>query len=150
MRVIVQEKDFDLREETEKIRQNHPEIGALVSFVGLVRDHGQGGKVLEMRLEHYPGMTEKALEALLSEANRRWEIVDVTVIHRVGRLPASAQIVLVLVASQHRKDAFRAAEFVMDRLKTEVPFWKKEKTAEGWHWVEAKASDEIAASEWIG
>lgn len=94
-------------------------------------------------------MTEKALEALLVEAKNRWQIVDATLIHRVGKLPAAAQIVLVLVASHHRKDAFMAAEFIMDRLKTEAPFWKKEKTGQVWHWVEAKASDETASSGWI-
>ena len=149
MRIAVHEADFDLQSESDLIRKRHPEIGALVSFVGLVRGSGPRGKISEMMIEHYPGMTEKALEALLVEAKNRWQIVDATLIHRVGKLPAAAQIVLVLVASHHRKDAFMAAEFIMDRLKTEAPFWKKEKTGQVWHWVEAKASDETASSGWI-
>lgn len=149
MKVVIQEEDFDIQEEIGKIRREHADIGALVSFIGLVRDFSEHSKVTEMMLEHYPGMTEKSLEAILHEAKARWKIEDATVIHRVGRLLARDQIVLVLVASHHRKDAFRAAEFVIDRLKTEAPFWKKENTPEGWHWVDAKNSDEAASSEWM-
>ncbi|HQT25987.1 MAG TPA: molybdenum cofactor biosynthesis protein MoaE [Burkholderiales bacterium] len=148
MKVGIQESDFDVLLEMEEIRKNNPNVGAIVSFVGLVRDFGGSGKVKGMMLEHYPGMTEKCLETLLNEAMERWEIVDATVVHRIGRLFASDQIVLVLVAGHHRKEAFRAAEFVIDRLKTEAPLWKKEETEEGWRWVDAKASDEAASSEW--
>lgn len=148
MRISVQEADFDIGAEIDRIRKAHPEIGALVSFIGCVRDFGEDAGVTEMILEHYPGMTENALEAILTEAMERWEVMDATVIHRVGRLPAADRIVLVLTASRHRKDAFSAAEFVIDRLKTEAPFWKKEKTPDGWRWVAAKASDEAASAEW--
>ncbi len=149
MKVVIQQSDFDVAREMAEIRKSHPEIGAMVNFVGLVRDFGEAGRVREMMLEHYPGMTERCLEALLVEANERWKIVDATVVHRVGSLLPGDQIVLVLVASHHRKEAFRAAEFLMDRLKTEAPFWKKEHTVEGWRWVDAKASDEAASSEWM-
>ncbi len=146
MEVRVQVEDFDLCSELDKIRKRHCDIGALASFVGIVREHGG---VSGMELEHYPGMTEAALEAILHEAKHRWAILDATVIHRVGRLEGSEQIVLAIVASSHRKEAFLALEFIVDKLKTEAPLWKKEKTREGWKWVDAKASDETAASRWI-
>lgn len=146
MEIRIQAGDFDLCAEIEKIRKRHRDIGALASFVGIVRE--QDG-VSEMLLEHYPGMTEAALEGILNDAKKRWDILDATVIHRIGRLAGSDQIVLAVVASGHRKEAFLALEFIVDRLKTDAPLWKKEKTAKGWKWVEAKDSDEAAASRWL-
>ena len=146
MEVRIQYADFDLCDEIERMRQWHRDIGALASFVGIVRE--QGG-VSEMQLEHYPGMTEAALEAILVEAMRRWKIRDAVVIHRVGKLSGSDRIMLALVASSHRKEAFLALEFIVDKLKTEAPLWKKEKTGEGWKWVEAKDTDEAAVSLWL-
>lgn len=145
----VQEADFDPGEEISNVRGRFPDAGAIVSFIGLVRDFSDERKVGAMTLEHYPGMTERALDAILIEARNKWSLLDASVIHRVGRLETSDQIVLVLVASHHRMEAFRAAEFIIDRLKTSAPFWKKEATPEGDKWVEAKASDEIAASRWV-
>lgn len=149
MEVRVQEADFDAGKEMEKIRKRFADAGAIVSFIGLVRDFSDGRKVSGMTLEHYPGMTEKMLRAILDEAGKTWSILDATIIHRVGHLQVSDQIVLVLVASPHRQDAFRAAEFIIDLLKTKAPFWKKESTSEGERWVDAKESDDIAASRWI-
>ncbi len=146
MEVRVQSEDFDLCDEIDRMRQRHCDNGALASFVGIVREQGD---VNAMQLEHYPGMTEAALEAIVNEAMRRWEIRDATVIHRVGKLSGSDRIVLALVASSHRRDAFLALEFIVDKLKTEVPLWKKEKTGEGWKWVEAKDSDDAAALRWL-
>jgi len=140
MRISVQEEDFDLGAEVKKISGN-PRIGAVASFVGLVRD-------VEMTLEHYPGMTERAITKIVEEAKARWQVMDCTVIHRFGALKPNDQIVLVAVASSHRGDAFAACEFIMDYLKTQAPFWKKEQTAEGTRWVEAKTSDDKAADRW--
>jgi molybdopterin synthase catalytic subunit len=141
MKVSIQREDFDLTAETDAIRKNNPLVGAVASFVGQVREVG-------MTLEHYPGMTEKALEKIVEEARARWKIIDCTVIHRYGELKPTEQIVLVAVASAHRGDAFAACEFIMDYLKTRAPFWKKEHTAQGARWVEAKSSDDEAAGRW--
>jgi molybdopterin synthase catalytic subunit len=140
MKISVQKEDFDLGAEVKAISSN-PQIGAVASFVGLVRD-------VEMTLEHYPGMTERAIGKIVEEAKGRWQVMDCTVIHRYGALKPNDQIVLVAVASAHRGDAFDACEFVMDYLKTQAPFWKKEQGAEGPRWVEAKAADDQAAERW--
>jgi molybdopterin synthase catalytic subunit len=147
MKISIQKEDFDLGAEVRALARN-PKIGAIASFIGLVRDVNEGAQVAAMTLEHYPGMTEKALAAIVEEARRRWEVLDCTVIHRYGELKPAEQIVLVIVASGHRGDAFSACEFLMDYLKTQAPFWKKEATAEGARWVEARASDDEAAGRW--
>ncbi|MCB1931597.1 molybdopterin synthase catalytic subunit MoaE [Accumulibacter sp.] len=148
MAVRVQEADFDVGAELAALRQGDPRIGALASFVGLVRDVSDGAGVSEMTLEHYPGMTEKALAEIVDEASRRWMLIDVLVIHRVGRLLPTDQIVLVAVAGAHRGDVFAACEFIMDYLKTRAPFWKREVTAAGARWVDARESDEVARERW--
>jgi len=140
MKISVQKEEFDLSREVRALSGN-PKIGAVASFIGQVRDVG-------MTLEHYPGMTEKALAAIVDEAKSRWQVIDCTVIHRYGELKPTDPIVLVVVASAHRGDAFAACEFLMDYLKTRAPFWKKEQTAEGERWVEAKSSDDQAAERW--
>ena len=142
--VRVQGEDFDVGAEEERLQRASPEVGAVVSFVGTVR----GGEVQAMTLEHYPGMTEKSLEALVEEARRRWSLVAATVIHRVGRLMPGERIVFVGVASRHRAEAFAACEFLIDRLKTEAPFWKKEETNGATRWVEARERDEERARRW--
>ncbi|NJD24295.1 MAG: molybdopterin synthase catalytic subunit MoaE [Betaproteobacteria bacterium] len=149
MTVRVQEADFDLNAELTALRAGDPRIGALASFVGLVRDINDGAGVSEMTLEHYPGMTEKALEAIVAEAKGRWDIYGALVIHRVGPLRPCDQIVLVAVTSAHRGEAFAACEFIMDHLKTRAPFWKRETTPEGARWVDARDSDDSAAARWI-
>ncbi|MBW8371740.1 MAG: molybdopterin synthase catalytic subunit MoaE [Thiobacillus sp.] len=148
MKIRVQTQAFDLGAEVGAMSKGRTDIGAITSFVGLARDLNEGSGVRAMTLEHYPGMTEKALAALVEEANARWTLLDVTVIHRVGRLLPGDPIVLVAVASQHRGEAFAACEFIMDYLKTRAPFWKKEETAEGERWVDARASDDAAAARW--
>lgn len=148
MPVRVQEADFDLSTEIKAFRAGRPEIGAVAAFVGLVRDVNVGSAVSGLTLEHYPAMTQKALEDIVSKARQRWEIIDALVIHRVGRLQLQDQIVLAAVASAHRGEAFQACEFIMDYLKTQAPFWKQEQTPEGARWVEAKASDDFAAARW--
>ena len=148
MKILVQTEAFDLGAEVDMMRQGRTDIGAIASFVGLARDLNEGNGVTAMTLEHYPGMTEKALAALVDEANARWPLLDVTVIHRVGRLLPGDPIVLVVVASSHRGEAFAACEFIMDYLKTQAPFWKKEETPEGERWVDARASDDAAAARW--
>ena len=140
MKISIQEADFDLGAEVKAISANL-RIGAVASFIGLVRD-------VPMTLEHYPGMTERAIGKIVDEAKSRWQVVDCTVIHRYGALRPNDQIVLVAVASGHRGDAFAACEFIMDYLKTRAPFWKKEQTAEGTRWVESKTSDDKAADRW--
>jgi molybdopterin synthase catalytic subunit len=140
MRISVQLEDFNLGEEVKAISAN-PKVGAVASFVGLVRD-------VPMTLEHYPGMTERAMQKIVDEAKARWQVMDCSVIHRYGALQPNDQIVLVAVASGHRGDAFAACEFIMDYLKTQAPFWKKEQTADGARWVEAKAMDDKAAERW--
>ncbi len=146
--IRVQIDDFDLGNEVEKLRAGKPQIGAVASFIGLVRDINDGSGVSTLTLEHYPGMTEKALADIVAQAQARWEVIDCTVIHRVGELQPTEQIVLVAVASGHRGDAFAACEFIMDFLKTAAPFWKKERTPDGERWVEARDSDDAAARRW--
>ena len=146
--VRVQSADFDMGREIAALRSGNPRIGAVASFVGVCRDLNDGDAVAEMVLEHYPGMTEKALGAIAEEARRRWDVIDVLVIHRVGRILPSEQIVLVVVTSAHRGDAFAACEFLMDYLKTRAPFWKKESTPQGARWVDARVSDDAAAERW--
>ena len=148
MAVRVQTEDFDVGAEVAILRRGNPKVGAIASFVGVVRDLNEGADVAEMTLEHYPGMTEKALEKIVGEAKARWDIYDVLVVHRVGTLKPTDQIVLVVVASAHRGEAFQACEFLMDFLKTRAPFWKKEKTPEGGRWVEARTTDDAAAERW--
>ena len=148
MTVRVQEADFDLNAELTALRAGDPRIGALASFVGLVRDINDGAGVSEMTLEHYPGMTEKALEAIVAEAESRWNLYGVLVIHRVGPLKPCDQIVLVAVTSAHRGEAFAACEFIMDYLKTRAPFWKRETTPDGARWVDARETDDSAAARW--
>jgi molybdopterin synthase catalytic subunit len=148
MTVRVQAEDFDAGAEMAAMRRSNPKIGAIASFVGVVRDMNEGARVGQMTLEHYPGMTEKALEQIISQASARWDIYDVLVVHRVGTLRPTDQIVLVMVASAHRGEAFQACEFLMDYLKTRAPFWKKESTPEGARWVEARTADDAAAGRW--
>ena len=148
MPVRVQEADFDLSSEISVFRAARPEIGAIAAFVGLVRDINVGSAVSSLTLEHYPAMTQKALQDIVAQARQRWDIIDALVIHRVGRLQPMDQIVLVAVASAHRGEAFHACEFIMDYLKTQAPFWKQEQTPEGTRWVEAKTSDDSAAKRW--
>jgi len=148
MTVRVQEADFDLGAELLALRAADARVGALASFLGLVRDMNDGASVAEMTLEHYPGMTEKALEEIVAEAKGRWDIYDALVIHRVGPLKPCDQIVLVAVTSAHRGEAFAACEFIMDYLKTRAPFWKREATPEGARWVDARDADDSAAARW--
>jgi molybdopterin synthase catalytic subunit len=148
MKILVQADTFDLGAEVAAMSRSRTDIGAIASFVGLARDLNEGSGVAAMTLEHYPGMTEKALAAVVDDACSRWTLLDATVIHRVGRLLPGDPIVLVAVASQHRGDAFDACEFIMDYLKTQAPFWKKEETTEGERWVDARASDDAAAARW--
>ena len=147
-RILVQRADFSLGEEYERLATRH-DSGAIVTFVGKVRDFNQGEEVLGLALEHYPGMTEKALTDIVTEARGRWPLQECTLIHRIGDLLLGDQIVLVAVSSAHRDAAFEACHFIMDFLKTRAPFWKKELTAEGvQRWVEAKQSDDAAAARW--
>jgi molybdopterin synthase catalytic subunit len=148
MAIRVQSEDFDLAQEIAALRLANPKIGAVVSFLGTVRDMNDGAAVSEMELEHYPGMTEKALEGIVLQAKARWDIVDALVIHRVGPLKPLDQIVLVAVASAHRGVAFAACEFIIDYLKTQAPFWKKEQTPEGARWVDARVTDDAAMEKW--
>ena len=148
MAVSVQTKDFDAGLEISRLRNARKDTGAVVSFIGLVRDLNEGDQVSQLTLEHYPGMTEKALEAIVSQAQNRWAIFDAVVIHRVGTLQATEQIVLVAVSSAHRSEAFKACEFIMDYLKTEAPFWKKERTQSGERWLDAKSTDDEARERW--
>jgi molybdopterin synthase catalytic subunit len=140
MKVSVQTEDFDLAAEVRRVAGDG-KVGAIASFVGLVRD-------VPMTLEHYAGMTEREISKIVEQANARWQVMDATVIHRYGELRPADQIVLVVVASAHRGDAFAACEFIMDYLKTRAPFWKKEQTADGARWVDARANDDIAAERW--
>jgi molybdopterin synthase catalytic subunit len=149
MRIRVQREDFDVGAELTAMRGDR-KIGALAAFVGLVRDVNDGTQVQELTLEHYPGMTEKALAEIVEQAKARWEIMDVRIIHRVGTLRPTDQIVFVAVAGAHRGEAFAACEFIMDYLKTQAPFWKKEQTPDGQRWVDARASDDTAAERWQG
>ena len=154
-RVRIQSADFDLADEVAALRAGDGRVGAVCSFVGTVRDrdgalaanHGAPA-VAELELEHYPGMTERAIEAMIDDALRRFDILGARVVHRVGRLGPQAQIVLVAVASMHRGQAFQACEFLMDYLKTQAPFWKKEQTPQGARWVDARVSDDAALARW--
>jgi len=146
--IRVQENDFDVSAEIAALRKGDPRVGAVVAFLGTVRDLNDGSQVKEMTLEHYPGMTEKALEEIVSQAKSRWDIYQALVIHRVGLLLPEDQIVLVAVTSAHRGEAFSACEFIMDYLKTAAPFWKKEQTPEGGRWVDARVTDEAAMARW--
>lgn len=148
MPVRVQTADFDLSEEVRALRAGRPEVGAVVTFVGTVRDMNEGASVAELELEHYPGMTEKALEDIVARASMRFSLADALVVHRVGPMRPQEQIVLVVALSAHRGEAFAACEFIMDYLKSEAPFWKKEQTPEGARWVDARSSDEAALKRW--
>ncbi|MDC0500674.1 molybdopterin synthase catalytic subunit MoaE [Burkholderiales bacterium] len=148
MSVRVQTEDFDVSQEMLVLRQKNPKVGAVASFVGVVRDLNDGDEVSALTLEHYPGMTERSLEEIVSEAKSRWNIYDALIIHRVGTLLPLDQIVLVLVTSAHRGESFKACEFLMDYLKTRAPFWKKEQTSSGARWVDARTTDSVAAMRW--
>lgn len=147
-RVLIQTQDFDVSAELAALRHADARVGAVCSFVGTVRDRNEGADVSAMELEHYPGMTEKSIEAIIDRAIARFGIFAAKVIHRVGPLQPMDQIVLVAVTSAHRGMAFQACEFIMDYLKSEAPFWKKEQTPEGARWVDARVSDEQALSRW--
>jgi molybdopterin synthase catalytic subunit len=147
-RVSIQTGDFDLSTEVARLRAADKGVGAVCSFIGTVRDRNEGQSVSTMELEHYPGMTEKAIEAMVDEAHLRFDILGARVIHRVGLLQPMDQIVLVAVSSAHRGQSFQACEFLMDYLKTQAPFWKKEQTPEGARWVDARVSDDAALARW--
>jgi len=146
--VRVQTEDFDAGAEIARLRQGNAKVGAVAAFIGVARDVNDGESVAALTLEHYPGMTERALEGIVAEARARWRLIEVLVVHRVGELKPTDQIVLVAVASANRGEAFAACEFIMDYLKTRAPFWKKERTPEGAHWVEARVTDDDAAARW--
>ena len=148
MNIRIQEKDFDVSAEITALRKGDPRVGAVVSFLGTVRDMNEGSQVKELTLEHYSGMTEKALQEILDQAQSRWDIYESLVIHRVGPLLPEDQIVLVAVTSAHRGEAFAACEFIMDYLKTAAPFWKKEDTPDGARWVDARVADDAAMARW--
>lgn len=147
-RVSIQAEDFDVAAEIAALRADDPGVGAVCSFIGTVRDRSDGAPVSAMELEHYPGMTEKAIEQMIDEAFRRFDIRRVRVIHRVGPLALQDQIVLVVVTSAHRGQSFQACEFLMDYLKTQAPFWKKERTPSGERWVDARVADDAALQRW--
>ncbi|MGY8904508.1 MAG: molybdopterin synthase catalytic subunit MoaE [Burkholderiales bacterium] len=147
-RVAIQTADFSLNDEVAALRLQDPRVGAVCSFIGTVRDRNDGSTVASMELEHYPGMTEKAIEAMIDQAMQRFDIYAARVIHRVGLLQPLEQIVLVAVTSAHRGQSFLACEFLMDYLKTQAPFWKKEQTPQGARWVDARQSDDAAAARW--
>jgi molybdopterin synthase catalytic subunit len=147
-RVTIQTEDFDVAAEIAALRREDPGVGAVCSFIGTVRDRNDGSPVSAMELEHYPGMTEKAIEEMIDEAFRRFDIRAARVIHRVGPLQLQDQIVLVVVTSAHRGESFQACEFLMDYLKTQAPFWKKERTPAGERWVDARVADDAALERW--
>jgi molybdopterin synthase catalytic subunit len=147
-RVHIQTADFNLAKEIEALRAQDKRVGAVCSFVGTVRDRNDGQSISTMELEHYPGMTEKAIEAMIDQAHQRFNIYAAKVIHRVGLLQPLDQIVMVAVTSAHRGESFKACEFLMDYLKTQAPFWKKEQTPEGARWVDARISDDEALKKW--
>ena len=147
-RVTIQTGDFNLADEVDAQRKNDKRVGAVCTFTGTVRDRNDGLSVSSMELEHYPGMTEKSIEAMIDAAHRRFDIRAARVIHRVGPLMPQDQIVLVAVSSAHRGESFQACEFLMDYLKTEAPFWKKESTPDGARWVDARVSDDKAMARW--
>ena len=146
--IRVQHEEFDVNAEIARLRSANPRIGAIACFIGVVRDLNEGAAVASMTLEHYPGMTEKALGGIVAQARARWELYDILVVHRVGELRPTDPIVLVLVTSAHRGSAFAACEFAMDYLKTDAPFWKKEATPTGERWVDARESDDAARKRW--
>lgn len=148
MPIRIQAEDFDIATEIAQLRASNPHVGAVVSFIGTVRDINDGASVAAMELEHYPGMTETALEEIVTLAKSRWNIFDALVIHRVGPLKPLDQIVLVAVSSAHRGEAFAACEFIIDYLKTQAPFWKKEHTPQGARWVDARVADDEALAKW--
>ena len=148
MPVRIQSTDFDAGAEIALLRKGNPKVGAVASFIGIARDANEGTAVAAITLEHYPGMTERALQEIVDEAKSRWGIIDALVIHRVGELKPLDQIVFVAVTGEHRGEAFAACEFIMDYLKTRAPFWKKEATPEGSRWVDARSSDDEAAARW--
>ena len=147
-RVSIQTQDFDVSAELAALRAGQKGVGAVCCFVGTVRDRNEGDQVSSMELEHYPGMTEKSIEAMIDAAHQRFDIFGARVIHRVGLLAPLDQIVLVAVTSAHRGQSFQACEFLMDYLKTQAPFWKKEETAQGARWVDARVSDDAALARW--
>jgi molybdopterin synthase catalytic subunit len=148
MTVRIQTTDFDVGAEIAALRRGNPKVGAVASFVGVVRDVNEGDAVAGMTLEHYPGMTEKSIGEIIDQAKGRWQVLDALVIHRIGTLKPTDQIVLVVVTSAHRGDAFAACEFIMDYLKTRAPFWKKEQAGQRARWVEAREADDLAAERW--
>jgi molybdopterin synthase catalytic subunit len=147
-RVVIQTADFNLAEEIAALRAKDKRVGAVCSFIGTVRDRNDGQTVSTMELEHYPGMTEKAIEQMIDQAHQRFNIYAARVIHRVGLLQPLDQIVMVAVTSAHRGESFKACEFLMDYLKTQAPFWKKEQTPQGARWVDARVSDDEALKKW--
>jgi molybdopterin synthase catalytic subunit len=148
MSVRIQAEDFDLSTEVAQLRAANPKVGAIVTFLGTVRDLNDGASVAEMELEHYPGMTEQSISAIIGQAKQRWPVSGALVIHRIGPLKPMEQIVLVAVMGAHRGEAFAACEFIIDYLKTEAPFWKKEQTPAGARWVDARVSDDAALQKW--
>ena len=146
--ISVQSEAFDVAAVIDDLRAGNPAVGAIASFIGLVRDLNDGAAVASMTLEHYPGMTEKALEAIVGEAAERWDLIGASVVHRIGELRPTDAIVLVAVASAHRDAAFQACAFIMDFLKTRAPFWKKEQNSQGARWVESRTSDTRATERW--
>ena len=148
MRALIQQQDFDLAAELASLRADNTGIGALVSFVGLVRDFSGDAPIENITLEHYPGMSEKALDNIIGEASARWHLLGARVIHRVGKLLPGDQIVLVATVAAHRGEAFAACEFIIDYLKTDAPFWKQEQTRDGAHWLETRNSDTQRAQRW--
>ena len=148
MSVRIQAEDFDLSAEVARLRAANPKVGAIVTFLGTVRDLNDGASVAEMELEHYPGMTEQSISAIIEQAKKRWPVSGALVIHRIGPLKPMEQIVLVAVTGAHRGEAFAACEFIIDYLKTEAPFWKKEQTPAGARWVDARVSDDAALQKW--
>ncbi len=149
MPVRIQTEAFDAGAEIAALRGADPKVGAVAAFIGVARDVNDGERVAAMTLEHYPGMTEQALEDICAQARARWKLIDVLVVHRVGTLRPTDPIVLVVVTSSHRGEAFAACEFVMDYLKTEAPFWKREATDSGERWVEAREADDAARDRWL-
>jgi molybdopterin synthase catalytic subunit len=147
-RVSIQTEDFDLQAEIAALRAGDARVGAVCGFIGTVRDRGDGSAVASMELEHYPGMTEKAIESMIDEAQGRFGILGARVVHRVGLLQPQDQIMMVAVTAAHRGESFRACEFLMDYLKTQAPFWKKEQTPEGARWVDARVADDMALARW--
>ena len=146
--VRIQHEPFDVNAELEQLRANDARVGAIACFIGVVRDLNEGDRVATMSLEHYPGMTEKALDDIVAQAHARWDVYDILVVHRIGELHPADPIVLVAVTGAHRGEAFAACEFVMDYLKTDAPFWKKEITPSGPRWVDARATDTTARTRW--